>query len=127
MEAGWAAGIIDGEGCINLGWQSGGGVRYRVVVEMNHRDTVRELYRIMNVGSVRRTKRGTYRWTAAAKDAETALNKVSHLLVTKWKQAELLLRLASLVSTRPLGVPTPPMLRRRYAALIKRCHVLNAR
>ena len=96
----WAAGIIDGEGCITI-TRAGGQLRVMVAntdLRMLHK--LRELFG----GNISRKK--TYRahykpqwfWQLCAKDAAGALNAMLPYLVTKADQAEL-----GLLSRRYIG------------------------
>lgn len=103
----WAAGIIDGEGCITITKQqpgSGGRVnvshRMFVKVTMGHQPTVERLRAIFGLGTIT-VQRGTrwndaYTWWAATRDAGRVLNAVRPHLVTKAEEADIALEFLAL-------------------------------
>ena len=102
---GWAAGIIDGEGSITArrltrdtrkGWSS---LDLRVSVSMSHRRTIYKLRHLFGVGSILAEKRRPhckqmYRWVCTTQQAAQVLMEMLPWLVTKKKQALVLLDLA---------------------------------
>ena len=116
--ASWAAGLFDGEGCVNLGWQTTGGIRRRLTLEMNHEKTVNAFAHIVGVGVVRPTKHGTFVWQVVSRQAETVARLLHPLSITKKEDLSRFLALSDLVNSRPLGRRTPPELREKYVTLI---------
>lgn len=103
----WAAGIIDGEGCIYIARHKKGGANglltdsYHVAIKvtMCHEPTVLRMRKIFGkVGSSHRishAKEGhntAYSWLAQAKIAKDVLLKVKPYLFTKKKESEVALK-----------------------------------
>lgn len=102
LKVAWAAGIIDGEGCITITKQqpgSGGRVnpshRLYVKVSMGHLPTVERLREIFGRGAITtwRSKspreNDAYCWWVAARDAQAVLDAVRPHLVTKAEEADI--------------------------------------
>lgn len=121
----WAAGIIDGEGCIRIQRRrKGPGFDYRldVGVEMCHIGTIDRLFQIFVRGS---TRMGTtkspltnhhqlYCWKVVGHDAANVLRCVLPYLLTKRERAELALEFMDRFSPQPGGKRTPePVVRLR--------------
>ena len=121
----WAAGILDGEGCITMNRQrpgTGGRInpshRLFVKVTMGHRPTVDRLREIFGVGSVhvQRSARwnDAYSWWVASRQAGFVLRTVRPYLVTKAAEAELAMEFLALPSGTTGGrlgnAPLPPEL-----------------
>lgn len=111
----WAAGLIDGEGCICLirhpAKQFKGAVseRYHLVlrVSMCHKVTVDRIHGLFSIGSrsVYTPKTSarvseSYAWTCNSRQAEIVLKLIRPYLVTKAVEADLALEY--------LALPTPP-------------------
>lgn len=107
----WAAGIIDGEGCIYIGRQQGGtfgrvNVSHRMYVKvtMCHRPTLEALRAIFGMGSVHHQDKATerrndsYSWWVGARQAEQLLLWVRPYLVTKAIEADIALEFMALPS-----------------------------
>ena len=108
----WLAGIIDGEGAIQIitgvpseprRW------RLDLAIGMCHRQTVQEIKRITHVGKIYERppapsrKQPHYVWTAHQKHAAAVLRTCLPMLVTKKAEAELALRFMDLVSLQGHG------------------------
>lgn len=104
----WAAGIIDGEGCIGIvrddrkalneknGWNLSPIYKLRISVGMSHLETIEKLYEIFGDGRINGQKcykrpghKQVYYWTVNADAAWKVIEKVKPYLVTKRVQAEL--------------------------------------
>ena len=90
----WAAGIIDGEGCLYISKSQALYLR----VSMTDYPTVKRLHTMFAVGvfdlAIKRgvgNWRSTYSWICAAKDTRTVLLLVRPYLFTKLDQAEIAL------------------------------------
>lgn len=103
----WAAGIIDGEGCIDISLRQGRYAQLDVsVVNTDPRLLLRlrELFR----GSVhhrphqtsRPRHRMTWRWTIVSRQAETFLRQVRPYLVIKQEQADIALAMRKTMRIR---------------------------
>lgn len=100
-EVAWAAGIIDGEGCITITRQKPGtsgrinpSHRLFLKVTMGHEPTVRRLLAIFGVGSVhlQESSQGyndAWSWWVASRQAGDVLMLVRPYLVTKAAEADL--------------------------------------
>ncbi len=93
-ELGWAAGIIDGEGCISINKNLKGiGYTIRLSVNMTHMKTIDNLQKIFKLGSINfvpaRCKqwKDTYRWEVSGRNAIEIIKLVYPLLITKEEQA----------------------------------------
>ena len=101
----WAAGLIDGEGCISLTRRSpqrtNGAVNpnYRLIlkVTMCHEGTVRALLDLFKVGTIHAQAQQQSYWTKAwiwhcnAEDAEKVLQQIKPYMLTKLEEAEVAL------------------------------------
>jgi hypothetical protein len=117
----WAAGIIDGEGCITILRQHPGqsgriNTSYRVYlkVTMGHAPTIARLVDIFQVGSVhlQRSTRwnDAFSWWVASRQAEVVLHIVRPYLVTKAVEADLAFEFFALGVGRGGGQVLPPEL-----------------
>lgn len=107
----WAAGIIDGEGCITISRQragAGGRInpshRLYVKVSMGHLPTIDRLHEIFGAGS-RHVQPGgrwndAYIWMVSTRQAGDVLRAVRPHLVTKADEADLALEFLAL----PIGL-----------------------
>lgn len=97
----WAAGIIDGEGCLRIKKQHSPTHRLNpwygmaLRVKMIHAPAIRRLHEIFGVGSVRpepRTnKRTLWVWEVSTDQAAMVLRKIRPYLIVKAAEADLLL------------------------------------
>lgn len=97
----WAAGLIDGEGCIGIypfkSKTSRFGANYQLAlyVRMTHEQTVNHLRDIFNVGSVHHTaakqprRNDIWAWTCYSKQAIFVIEFVKPYLVTKAAEAQI--------------------------------------
>ena len=116
----WAAGIVDGEGCIVLykaKTRTGNAWVLRLTVTNTSKPMVMALQDIFGMGNLIFSPRNNprhkdiWRWEVATRKAEQALRLLLPYLVTKRREAEL--GLASRRLIRQLGINTPnPNLRR---------------
>lgn len=89
----WAAGIIDGEGCIYISKAH----QLYLRVTMTDYPTVARLHTLFDVGTLHTETKPTknsriiYGWTCAAKDTGTVLLLIRPYLFTKLDQAEIAL------------------------------------
>lgn len=100
-ELAWAAGIVDGEGCIyirrNISPVGTENYALAVKVVMTHEATVRRIHRIFNLGSVGLTHRASpnhkqaWTWKAMSRQAERVLTSILPWLYTKQDQADIAL------------------------------------
>jgi len=110
LELAWAAGIIDGEGCISI-IRVPASAQDRCVVDrfvlhlkvtMGHKETIDLLHRIFNAGSVQshqpKTDRtnASYSWICQSRQAQLVLRLSSHYFVTKAKEAKVALEFMKL-------------------------------
>lgn len=109
----WAAGIIDGEGCIQIAKRSirlGSGYTLSVTVNMTHEATIQRLRDIFGFGSILHLetshKRKQWRWALGSKQADIMLRMVRRYLVTKAKEADIALDFRRFVPTT--GVKVTP-------------------
>jgi len=92
----WAAGVIDGEGCITIQReQRRGSYQYdpALIVEMVHRPTIERLRAIFNAGTVRpavRRHRQAWRFVLRHRRGDTWLLKLLPYLCAKHAEAMLL-------------------------------------
>ena len=103
----WAAGIIDGEGCIGLHLvttNTGKCYVLRITVVNTDIRMLEELKRIFGIGSIAARGRGKphwkdqWYWLVCSKKAEEVLREVEPYLVSKRDQAEI-----ALLSRRYMG------------------------
>lgn len=131
----WAAGIIDGEGTIGMTRNRVGTNRratesfqVRISVRMTHKQTVKKLHALF--GGTFKLARAVYslrhndcfEWYVGDLKTVEVLNKIRTHLVTKKKQANLILRFRSTCFDRPRGSRCPSFLvarRRRYFERLK--------
>ncbi len=113
----WAAGLIDGEGCIAIATYDADHApgctsrRYVLIlkVTMGHRPTVERIAQLLGVGTVQdhvaRSARvnASYSWVAQSRKAEAALRAVRPYLVTKAKEADVALAFMALPLARRGG------------------------
>jgi len=109
-ELAWAAGLVDGEGCITILHRLAGGSNgsktdsFVLVlrVTMGHLETVRRLGGILGIGKVYdHAFRGaranaSFSYTVSARVAEKVIRKLRPYLVTKAKEAEVALEFMAL-------------------------------
>lgn len=103
LELAWAAGIIDGEGCISIHKNLPNPKIHRVSphytltiqVAMTHEETVRRMKAVFGVGSVgsytpkNTTHKPYWMWTCSSSDAVEVIKSVQGFLVTKAVQARI--------------------------------------
>lgn len=104
----WAAGIIDGEGCIGIvkddrralnnknGWNLSPMYKLRISVGMSHLETIERLYELFGDGRINGQKcykkpghKQVYYWVVNADQAWEIIKLVRPYLITKRKQAEI--------------------------------------
>ncbi len=118
-DLGWAAGIIDGEGCISLYKSSGtaAGRTYvlRVMVGNTSLLMLKRLREILGVGNivVSRKAIGKYRpqwaWQASSKQAEAVLRLLEPYLVNKREEAIVGLESRRLIRQHGINTENPNM------------------
>jgi hypothetical protein len=103
----WAAGIIDGEGCI-LSYETVSGMALRVTVRMVHKPTIICLCEMFGGKPMRvkTTHRTAWQWMRAGQNAASVIRQVLPYMVTKREEGHLLLDLASEQRLRG-GRPAP--------------------
>ena len=105
LQLAWAAGIIDGEGCISLRYDRTG-YQLRIVVVNTSRVMVERLHAIFPKGRVRLYHAGNKKWrprvefVLSASAAAEALKSLLPFLVNKKPEAELALYSRSLIGAR---------------------------
>lgn len=108
-ENAWAAGIVDGEGCISVGRNNGLGGKYigmHVIVRMADKEAVQKIARIAGVGSLKlhrpftARRRPLWEWHSSSQEAASVLRRLLPYLVTKKIQARWFLKLAARMSQR---------------------------
>lgn len=121
----WAAGLIDGEGCIHITKRPADKYRREnfqltVAVCMTHKPTIERLYNIFKVGSVchkhpRGKQRTPWTWTVLAQQAEAVLRLLMPYLFTKLAEGKIAFEFRrTMLGTRGRrGVPAPLMQERR--------------
>lgn len=100
-ELAWAAGLIDGEGCIGIDYKRRPSdsrhpsYRLRLRLNMTHKSTVIRLKRILRAGKVRFRKAGKsrwkdqYVWSVSGKIARRILIQLLPYLCTKLRDAKI--------------------------------------
>jgi hypothetical protein len=113
VDLAWAAGLIDGEGCIQIAKRStknGHGYVLSFMVNMTHEATILRLRDLFGFGSITPLKtthkRPQWRWVLGCAQAEILLRMVRPYLVTKAREADIALEYRSHVPRR--GAPPPP-------------------
>ncbi len=126
VDLAWAAGLIDGEGCVSVVTYEAEHAercttrRYVLVlkVTMGHRPTVERIASLLGVGTVQahvaKSARvnASYSWVAQSRRAEAALRAVRPYLVTKAKEADVALAFMALPLARrggPRGSRNTPL------------------
>ena len=137
----YAAGLIDGEGCISLARSASKGTpRFSPAVEIGMTAKAKHLLEMMRSnygGSIRLTRRATDRWDEAwawgvfGRNVSTVLHAVSPYLLLKSEQAGLVLRFLDLragLLKRPNGLAawTDEAIE-RAEAMARLCRELNAK
>lgn len=142
MTPAYAAGLIDGEGCILI--QRSKGETYHQLVTVGMTEKARAVLDAMEAtygGATKLARAATEKWDAAyawtvAGDAATALLlDVQPHLILKVEQARVALRVAEIRSSLPPRWESSPQGQRRWtdearsrcATLKKRMHELNAK
>lgn len=133
LELGWAAGIVDGEGCIFISYKKpakrAGSLSpsYILIVRvaMCHKPTVDRMRELFGVGTVHIcTKSKKYsqawQWVVQANAAKSVLERIEPHLLTRRYEAQLGLRFSGLEKFVGGGrrVPTP-LLRVKHALYIR--------
>ena len=122
LDCAWAAGLIDGEGCIHIRRLLATSISknrsdyYELVLKvgMCDKNAIMRLQSIFGVGSVYKYKYGNTRsndafaWVCRSREAEYVLLVVHHFLVTKHMEATAALRFSRIPSTRGCKLGTPP-------------------
>lgn len=145
LDVAWAAGIIDGEGCISIirvpptkknGCRT---VQYKMIlkVTMGHRPTVERLLKIFGSGSrqdhVARTEKvnASYSWICQSVQVKKVLDVVRKYLFTKAEEADVALEFLSLpkflVGGRGGNPVMPKSMERRREVLYWRLRKLKPR
>ena len=97
QEIAWAAGFIDGEGCITISRRSPNGHTKSVIhqgvlmVANNHLPSLEHLRDIFGVGSIQRTGVRGWTWHVYSGDAKSVIESVMPYLVTKRTEAEIIM------------------------------------
>jgi hypothetical protein len=141
----WAAGVIDGEGCISIIRTPPTAAsrcvanRYtlHLKVTMGHEQTVKRLRRIFRTGSVQihvpKSERlnASWSWVCQSRQSEHVLRLVRPYLLTKAKEADVGMRFLRLPLAKRGGYggghPTPPALTRQRERLYWRLRKLKSR
>lgn len=113
VDLAWAAGLIDGEGCITVAKQCErrdvGKYRYKakIIVAMSHKETILRLQHLFGgCVSQRKTKEGRKRidvWEVSCNSAFRTLEKIAPFLFTKKEEAAVLLRSETLMTCGTKG------------------------
>lgn len=97
----WAAGLIDGEGCVLIAKRSERDYQLRLTVAMVHKPTLDRLRSIFGVGNVRPHVgarpdgwRQKWVWLISARQALAVLELVRPFMITKAGEADLALQFA---------------------------------
>jgi hypothetical protein len=128
-EIGWAAGIVDGEGCIGL-YNSGGyaGPRLNLAVASIDPRLTAELHRLFGGTLTRRHHaephlRSAETWTTTGITAARVLNTVAPALIIKREQADVALRWAETITNRGGRLPWELVTKRTdLAAMLSKLH-----
>lgn len=100
LELAWIAGIIDGEGCIDLRkteYPSGNNSYQPIIsVEMTHKETIYRLQELFNLGSIyyrsrKANHKNAYNWTVCSDNAFYVAKLIKDYVFTKLEQINLLL------------------------------------
>lgn len=108
----WAAGVIDGEGCILLKKVKGGKNDLHTLdleVSMTDYHAVKKLHEIFGIGSFRPSRRKkkqanhrqAWRWVCTSNDAMEVIELVLPYLIVKREQAELATKFSELKKKHP--------------------------
>lgn len=103
---GWFAGLIDGDGCVSIGKQSGRYYRVSMIVVNKKPENILKLLRLFggHLGKVSRTTASSfingqyYRWVIDGKEVAHALKKSIPHLAEKAQKAKLALELCRIQS-----------------------------
>jgi hypothetical protein len=132
IDLAWAAGIVDGEGSISARFL-GSGVQPRLKIGMTHKPTIERLREIFpNIGLYRefnRTIKGwkrVFEWSIYCQQVTDVLIPLLPYLVTKQKQAQILIKL-SLTSKNKQGRYQGIEGKRIQAKLLMELYKLNQR
>lgn len=97
----WAAGLIDGEGCVLIAKRSGRDYQLRLTVAMVHKPTLDRLQSTFGFGNVRphvgsrpEGWRQKWVWCISARQALTVLELVRPFMTTKAAEADIALQFA---------------------------------
>jgi hypothetical protein len=118
----WAAGIVDGEGCITIIKHKASSRRgcinpvyvLNLRVTMGHEPTIRRLHAIFQEGSVQprparnQRENDSYTWIALSRQAVRVIRALQPYLVTKAEEAWLALSFAKLLRAPCGPVPLSP-------------------
>nr|WP_238400055.1 hypothetical protein [Kocuria indica] len=136
----YAAGLIDGEGCILIQKSKGPTYHHLVTIGMTQKalETLRRMQRAYG-GNIKMMRPSTekwdaaYGWTVAGQEAKALLEAVLPFLVLKEEQARLALKLVDLHASLPRRFPNSPArawtpeARERGELIKQRMHELNAK
>ena len=138
----YAAGLIDGEGCVLIQQSKGETYHHLVTIGMTEKalPVLRQMQREWG-GAVKRARPATekwdaaYAWTVAGDAATTLLTDTMPFLILKHEQARIALRVAQIRKELPPRWPNKPdgqrswtvEARQRCATLKRRMHELNAK
>jgi hypothetical protein len=107
-DAAWAAGIVDGEGCIVINRSAPNGTQrtrtYRLVIKvtMGHKPTIERLHTLFGIGSMQNHQpksermNASHSWICQARQSATVLKTIRPYLVTKADEADLAFKFLAL-------------------------------
>lgn len=138
-ELAWAAGIVDGEGCLSISYTPPGGMKgtrnavhsLYLKVTMTDKKTVYRLWHLFGLGSVQLQSHGkskkknwgiAYSWLCCSQEAATAIRKMLPYLITKAAEADVALEFAAIPRQRGSSWVIPKkVLLQRHRCYTKMC------
>ena len=111
VEDAWAAGFIDGEGCLEIikpRTSRSGSYMMRVTVSQKRREPLDRLSALYG-GSIRKNKRGQFDWRITSSSAGTMIDRILPFMIEKREQALIAKEFQQTVAkkgTRPKGFST---------------------
>ena len=128
VELAWAAGLVDGEGCITITEAKPSG-QYKsprfnlvLIVTNTHEPTIRRLAEMFGIGSIRCDKGGgneadAWRWSVSRRQAGWVIEALHPYIFTKSKDAELALEYCRLDNTGACRSGVPDWLNHRRSEI----------
>lgn len=137
-ELAWAAGLVDGEGCLHISYTPPGKMRGTInavhslylKVAMTDKKTIYHLWHLFGLGSVqlqcsKKKNHGiAYSWLCCAQEAATAIRAIRPYLITKAEEADVAIEFAAIPRQKGSSWPTQKkLLLRRHACYTRMCRL----